>query len=786
MDSLNKFVDIVLNTWKSNFGNLENFYELFEEVGTISPDKPIGQKRDWLIKQVSKNWLKGLNRLFPNKNFSGKIEKGDFYYMAPTAGPAGPARIRFASWRKDGSMSYDYAISLTVFICMICINAKKLFTPQGYEYFEDNDFPSAELLSFLCDTLKIDDAAYVKKMSSQYEYMLTFLLSSIFYCLAEKKGLAPTHEINEWIRYRFNELSKIANHTKLSTYQKKYYELLWKENSMIDIRDLEGGDRLSSIRENVEIANLYVIPSFFSNGIEIDKPVDSSKRFSNFIIANSGCGKTTFIQAIITSCICEQLNAFNSDYVNPNSLDNYKLIRKQLGIETSFFPIVIKASMINDYDVSFLNLLSLIDIAARREDSLEGENLYELVSMANREDKVLLLIDALDEIDSGEHRHAFGQMIDKFVTEFPSSNILITSRAIDFRDYYDCTFYAEVNKLSLELFDESKIRELISKWMENDVSLSSDENVEKKYRYFIENKYLTEMAKNPYMLTHSLHYRANHVNAMPQEIISYVINRLIEKRWPIYKYAKYGITVDYMREILSYIAWEMADTNSHSISSRNLVTRFCNAADQIESYLEINRNTWTLIVKEMNTRAGLLILESTGYVFQCNVIEYFLASEWIISKLIDKFRSTESNQYEIINSINDMLPRLKDNYWADIVLMMFSPDSRYNLHKRDKITPALYKYLLYKSAESLDIVELRIIGSIFIGLCMNTFGRNRITTAKKEAGGMSPEKQQIIRFLVNNSFIFDDISELYLSDDFRNECSELKKNNLLNIKEEEQ
>ena len=83
--------------------------------------------------------------------------------------------------------------------------------------------------------------------------------------------------------------------------------------------------------------------------------------------------------------------------------------------------------------------------------------------------------------------------------------------------------------------DLKEIKELISKWIQCDISLAKDADIEKKYRYFLENKYLSRLAPNPYMLSHALRYQAYHVNATPQEIISHVIDNLIIKRWPAEK-----------------------------------------------------------------------------------------------------------------------------------------------------------------------------------------------------------------------------------------------------------
>lgn len=97
---------------------------------------------------------------------------------------------------------------------------------------------------------------------------------------------------------------------------------------------------------------------------------------------------------------------------------------------------------------------------------------------------MLLLVDALDEIDGSSRKDLFGKMIEKFISEHHAANVILTSRPIDFRDFHGCTFYDNHIRISLGQFGEEEIQELISKWMQCDVSLAKDSDIEKNIDYF--------------------------------------------------------------------------------------------------------------------------------------------------------------------------------------------------------------------------------------------------------------------------------------------------------------
>ena len=783
MSRLSDFFDAFLNQWNTIARQMD-LIEVWNHLIIASSDSLVGQKRDELVNSA-KVYLKnkGLNQLLSSP--MNKIE-----IDAPMFAGDDAARQNFHKWRNAKSnIKGSSLLSFVILVCMFIEKDTAYFnefrTEDGDYPFENVVFPSECIVEQICESIGFINKAYIDKVITEEQFRFPFLLAALFVFRDEQKKerKATTHEeiecdnaVSEWLLAVFNELNTIAGDKNLIKFHQKYYECLWSACKTLDVRDIVGS-KLSSINDNVEISNLYTVPPFSQGGMPMDCLINSNKKIKQLIVANTGCGKSTLLQAIVTSNIIEQLLSFDSEYVKDANLIQYQTIKNRLGFEKDYVPILVKAININENPVE-----SILDIAVGHKLNGFAENIDKLITNHEKNGQIILLIDALDEIAGNKRKEDFAKLIDEFISMHPSVNLIITSRSIDLREFYGATFYGELERVTLGLLGEPEIKELISKWMLCDVSLATQQDVEKKYHCLINNDYLSKLVSNPYMLSHALHYQAYHVNATPQEIISHVIDNLIEKRWPAEEYEKFGITPSFMREILAQIAWEMVESNTHVIPANGIITRFCNAADSIDGDSEIDRKTWATVVKEMNARAGLLILEDIGYVFQNRIIEYFLASECIIAKYVEKSCRSDSSDTSIVKDISVDFPSIQEAYWADVILMMFSPDERHNLHRRDYITPALYRYLLYKSAESVCVEELRVIGYIFVNLVKNTFGRNRITNISNANGMLA--REQITRFLYNNQTFLNNIGNWEEENVFSDVLQELSKKELINYEKE--
>ena len=757
MKPFGEFFEIMLNSCCAFLGvNNNDFFEFCFDTFHAKHESKIGSKLDSLTnnaKHIMSNGLAlslGITGIL-DRDFPG-LNKKNRYGNDPDAARQGWYRYRKMG-KIDGvpTIKKNMLIGTTLILCLIS-TAQDAFAETD-ERFENKSFNNNELIAWLCEATNYSNSFYIEKVKTEVQYLLPFLLSSLFYCRKWKTdGDKPSFDIAFWLDNHFNSLIRVSNDVKMSEFQKEYYTHLWNVSKTLDIRDMVSGAQLSSISKNAQISNLYIIPPFLRDGEVIDHPIDDRSWFSYLVVANTGCGKSTFLQAIITANIYEKVAALQIASLAEEAMSRYKLIKEKLGFSGGYFPILVKADSINHVELENLRVNSLLDFAVGSEYE-SFKKWIEYIVTQQCDGKVLLLVDALDEIDGSSRKDLFGKMIEKFIREHHAVNVILTSRPIDFRDFHGCTFYDNHIRISLGQFGEEEIKELISKWIQCDISLAKDADIEKKYQYFLENKYLSRLAPNPYMLSHALRYQAYHVNATPQEIISHVIDNLIIKRWPVEKYKELGITPKYMREVLAYIAWNMAYENEHVIPSNGIVSWFCRASEEIAEE-EINRNTWSQVVKEMTTRSGLILLKDIDYVFQNDVIERYLASEWIVSSYSNSWSQEHNSEFYVLHKLQDVICDTIDECWEDIIIMMFSPDKNYIRGRLDKLIPALLKLLLLKTAETMNTKEIIVIGNVFVNVVRNAFGKNHITNDTYESGRQV--RRQIAKFLYNNSHIIGD------------------------------
>lgn len=757
MKPFGEFFEIMLNSCCAFLGvNNNDFFEFCFDIFHAKHESKIGSELDSLTNNAKHIMSNGLalslgitGTLDPD--FPG-LNKTNRYDNNPDVARQGWYRYRRMG-QIDGvsTIKENMLIGTTLILCLIS-TAQDAFAETD-ERFENKSFNNNELIAWLCEAMNYSNSFYIEKVKTEVQYLLPFLLSSLFYCRKwQTDGDKPSFDIAFWLDSHFNSLIRVSNDVKMSEFQKEYYTHLWNVSKTLDIRDMVSGAQLSSISKNAQISNLYIIPPFLRDGEVVDHPIDDRSLFSYLVVANTGCGKSTFLQAIITANTYEKVAALQIASLAEEAMSRYKLIKEKLGFSGGYFPILVKADSINHVELENLRVNSLLDFAVGSECE-SFKKWIEYIVTQQCDGKVLLLVDALDEIDGSSRKDLFGKMIEKFISEHHAVNVILTSRPIDFRDFHGCTFYDNHIRISLGQFGEEEIKELISKWIQCDISLAKDADIEKKYRYFLENKYLSRLAPNPYMLSHALRYQAYHVNATPQEIISHVIDNLIIKRWPAEKYKELGITPKYMREVLAYIAWNMAYENEHVIPSNGIVSWFCRASEEIAEE-EIDRNTWSQVVKEMTARSGLIVLEDIDYVFQNDVIEHYLASEWIVSSYSNSWSQEHNSEFYVLHKLQDVICDTIDECWEDILIMMFSPDKNYIRGRLDKLIPALLKLLLLKTAETMNTKEIIVIGNVFVNVVRNAFGKNHITNDAYESGRQV--RRQIAKFLYNNSHIIGD------------------------------
>jgi len=504
-----------------------------------------------------------------------------------------------------------------------------------------------------------------------------------------------------------------------------YYREIYDICKYVNIRDALGTN-LSDVSDKNEVADRYVFPSFANSlGKTTSISIIDKKPFRRFVIAKSGQGKTSLLQAIVVA------TSYDKTGETPvgEKKEKYNKLADYFGVCHEKLPILIRG---NDINRDFLpnEKMGLLDFAVCKN------LLPSMAELAKSGKKPLLLIDALDEINS-EIRKDFSLLVNDFLAKNPDASCIATCRPIELRTF-TANGFTSFESLSLEQFSKEQIEELITLWYTRDGSIEGEENAKKRIRLFLGNSYLRQISTNPCMLSIGL-LKADCSSGMvtAKEIINEIITSMIIKRWPEQKYAEYNFTTDNIRKILACIAYEMAIYDQSFIDSDKLADRMVEASKQIldEDY---SMDSFPMLVKEMNNSAGLLILEKSGYCFQNSIIQSFLAAEWIRQRYFNQSADKDSiNKTATTLLENDLSSELVRN----MVVMLFSFTRE--LGRYDNASAGVFNGLLHVGVESLDKTQIDSIALIFKLLLMEEFGLSYSVT------NITAQKQAI-RFIWQN------------------------------------
>lgn len=797
-----------------HFRNLiSTFWDIHETTGLKKQDihdlwiyvadgpKTIQTKRDQLLETV---------KTLRNRNLWEYVANWSGMFSCPDN-----IRQLFYNWERKVRPKDEYLVSFLILICMISLHGKECFS-SDYPYFKENTFPLDDMFSFLYielsehipESVKKDpkSAEYAEvlqsiKCSSEYQQFLTvlqhsekhlvaFLFAGILHCRHAddclKKEREVTYDLKKWLEHAFDQFSKAQSDATLTTFQKDYLEFLWKENKILNLRDAPG--TITSENPKHDLVNLYVVPALRNHAGALTSLFHGSDRFSHIITANSGAGKSSLIQALVMGCTYSMLDTLGSELAQSVSATKYKRLQASFRVEKAYFPVLVKSSVFNKEKLQEQKDYKLLHYASGPSCEQFDTHMEALLSEADSMGTLLLLVDALDELDQS-HATVFGDMIDDFLREYPNTSLLVTSRLIHFREFQDHTFFANAVPLTLDLFDEQKIIQLIANWTKHNVFQAGSYDWRDLKTFLSGYPHLYTLVKNPYMLSHAIYYKVNNRHAAPEEIISYIIDNIIEKRWPEKKYGVYGISASYMRGLLSCLAWEMAKSGQHYIPPQKLVKRFRQAGESYDEDVELDLKTWNSIANEMNTQAGLLVLgspdtektamEKDNYVFQLDVIEHFLAAEWIRTQLRNEGFRKDMNDYRLLEQVNEFFPeQITKKHWTDIILMLFYPVTELHAKTRESsITLAIYKHLLHRTSETLSEEELSAIGTIFKHLLCETFGTNILTSADEPHSHTL--RLQMLRYLANTPGIKSELADISKNNLFPEEFKTLQKLKLI-------
>lgn len=570
------------------------------------------------------------------------------------------------------------------------------------------------LEDFFKSTLNMKEARQNEILDSKDDHVVLGSFVTLFkYETLTEKGVNLLNKLN----YIIDE----------EIYKKRYFDWLKEQTLENEVKD----ERIDS---DLFIDRYYVLPD-----IKPDQLCDNNNdTIKALLTCGPGFGKTSACRAFLAACLCDEAKALHEE-IQEQWLGGKNL--KEL------FPIYIEAKNINRYinhNTTLPN--SLIDLVfVTNKDNEEKHNTaVNVINAKLKENKlsILMLLDGLDEVEV-KNRQILTGLVDSFSKAYTEANIIITSRPINFDSYKydenneqtDVIIGLKKHQLSID----GKRIAIVKKW--EDILGEDDVWAVTTERKISQNSYLSDLAKNPFLLAHMVLKIAENYEK-PYKIIYEVVEKLIEK-----KRDKNKQDSSLVRKLLSYIAYDLFIKQSNNIPYQDL--------EKVISYAEkqtqINREEWKRLCEEIITGSGLMICDNnTGtrvYSFQEPIIQKFLAAEWLLQNLMDTYEDTyyEDNSKQkkyiykenpklffveqIEHRLDDLWKKTDPQTWTDIVtMMMINPPTEGGWRDdfSDIVIEPIFTYLLQTNATSVEPKQIESICKILKAMCLEEFSTSEL------------------------------------------------------------
>ncbi len=373
------------------------------------------------------------------------------------------------------------------------------------------------------------------------------------------------------------------------------------------------------------------------------------------VLAAPGAGKSTLVSRLAIAYASEE---------------HRNEIADQLP-DVSWLPVFIRCRALGaeQLEMSFREILD--DTPRRGEFSECAEAFKELISVALRGGRVLLLIDGLDEISDLGDRVRFVRSLRTFLAVYPNVALVLTSREPGFRAVGGalssmCEWYR------LAEFDDADIISLTRAWHATVVgrSLEVAKEAEDLAQMIVATDRVRRLAKNPLLLTTLLLVKRWAGDLPRKRTVLY--EKAIEVLLMTWNVAAHKpIDRDEAIPQLAFVAHAMTEEGVQNVSSNRLAELLGKARKQMPEVLGFARTSVSKFVERVESRSSLLVIighrEEQGklvpvYEFRHLTFQEYLAAVALIEGYYDG--------YEEDDKVVDRLARhLGDPRWFEVVTL---------------------------------------------------------------------------------------------------------------------
>jgi len=409
------------------------------------------------------------------------------------------------------------------------------------------------------------------------------------------------------------------------------------------------------------------------------KVLETNNRLA--ILAKPGGGKSTLIKRIAVS------------YAYPNKI---KLVNDNLP-NKDYFPIFIRCRELGkNISSSITDIINNIPNKAELSELQDG--FQKIVSEALQDGKALLLIDGLDEIAKDRDRINFVNQLRIFLSRYPNTSIITTSRTAGFRavggilaDY--CTQY-EISNLN-----NNEIRDLSQKWhiaiIDNTQKTINESN--ELVNQILADGRITSLAENPLLLT-TLLFVKRWAGYLPtkRHILYQEMIKLLLVTWNVEGHEQ--LDIDETEPQLAFVAYWMSKMGKQTITEKELKKCLIDARKQMPDILGYTNISVPDFIKRVESRSSLLIMSGHKQLEDSSIIpiyEFLHLSfqEYLTAKAVEE-KSLPSNLHNKSN-LEILKPYILKENWKEVIPLVSV------LSKRDN--RGLIEYLIDESKKSANM-----------------------------------------------------------------------------------
>ncbi|MDR1640290.1 MAG: hypothetical protein LBT59_11390 [Clostridiales bacterium] len=515
--------------------------------------------------------------------------------------------------------------------------------------------------------------------------------------------------IEEWVESLIDESLKTG-------YAAEYRNALWNQHKYWETRDNDFKS-LKSKEEHVLFGDMYVLPGFKTQDgeeMELDRIAASSARM---ITAQTSLGKSSYLKAIALASI--HLETMSKPPEGERSAcSNISEFAHKLGVwRKSYLPVYFACRRFEspDDDIIKTAIEDTFALSTGVKSEARSEDYMPMLKKAALGNRLILLVDGYDEVPENL-RLDFRKALDAVLIKLPKAKVIMTCRPLpggaDGNLVIGNVTFAPV---ALQPFDKKRQDNLLDRLRENTYT---DKRKIEAVRILIDtNRYVKELAANPYALISIAHHYAGSVSLILDGILGQLIMRHMDMYSTSLTAADLSVDAQMAKQMFMSLAIDAISAEGGSMRESLLESSFKAYWRKVDLDADDAKldAIWKLTRMMFGCRAGIIVAANNGYRFLADVIHWHLAADYIEdTQNLTKLEEVKSDPVFAVLSM--------------MVLVKMSDNNNYFGFELSVVQNFVKRLDASSGVDKIKMVE------ILSDLIFDVYGNSHVTSQLLEAG----------------------------------------------------